>query len=74
MRGLLRALGLPVVPVAILAASFALVFYSPALPRSLAGFSIYSPHIMFVLGIALAMGYGRGRAVLALVVLATAYA
>jgi diguanylate cyclase (GGDEF)-like protein len=74
MHGLLRALGLPVVPVAILAAGFALVFYSPALPRSLAGFSIYSPHIMFVLGLALAVGYGRGRAVFALLVLATAYA
>ncbi|MGH8660819.1 MAG: diguanylate cyclase [Burkholderiales bacterium] len=74
MRALLRALALPVVPVAILATGFALVTYSPAFPRSLAGFSIYSPHIMFVLGIALAVGYGRGRAVFALLVLATAYA
>jgi len=74
MHGMLRALGLPVVPVVILVAGFALVFYSPALPRSLAGFSIYSPHIMFVLGIALAVGYGRGRAVFALLILATAYA
>ena len=74
MRALLRALALLVVPVAILAAGFALIIYSPALPRSLAGFSIYSPHIMFVLGIALAVGYGRGRAVFALLVLATAYA
>jgi diguanylate cyclase (GGDEF)-like protein len=74
MRALLRALALPVVPAAILAAGFALVIYAAALPRSLAGFSIYSPHIMFVLGIALAVGYGRGRAVFALLVLATAYA
>ena len=73
-RTLLRALALPVVPVAVLAAGFALVTYSPALPRSLAGFSIYSPHIMFVLGIALAAGYGRGRAIFALLILATAYA
>jgi diguanylate cyclase (GGDEF)-like protein len=74
MRALLRVLALPVVPAAILAAGFALVIYAAALPRSLAGFSIYSPHIMFVLGIALAVGYGRGRAVFALLVLATAYA
>jgi diguanylate cyclase (GGDEF)-like protein len=63
-----------VVPAAVLAAGFALVIYAAALPRSLAGFSIYSPHVMFVLGIALAAGYGRGRAVFALLVLATAYA
>jgi len=74
MRALLRTLALLVVPIAILAAGFALVFYSSALPRSLAGFTIYSPHIMFALGIALAVGYGRGRAVLALVILAAAYA
>src|SRR5512134_1021848 len=74
MRALLRVLALPVVPAAILAAGFALVIYAAGLPRSLAGFSIYSPHIMFVLGIALAVGYGRGRAVFALLVLATAYA
>jgi len=74
MRALLRALALPVVPVAILAAGFALVIYAAALPRAFAGFIIYSPHIMFALGIALAVGYGRGRAVFALLVLATAYA
>jgi len=74
MRALLRALALPLVPVAILAAGFALVFYGAALPRSLAGFTIYSPHILFALGMALAIGYGRGRAVFALLVLATAYA
>ncbi|HSE01617.1 MAG TPA: GGDEF domain-containing protein [Burkholderiales bacterium] len=74
MRALLRALALPVVPVAILAAGFALVIYAAALPRAFAGFIIYSPHIMFALGIALAVWYGRGRAVFALLVLATAYA
>jgi len=74
MRALLRALALSLVPVAILAAGFALVFYGPALPRSLAGFTLYSPHILFALGMALAVGYGRGRAVFALVLLATAYA
>ena len=74
MRALLRALALPLVPVAILAAGFALVFYGAALPRSLAGFTIYSPHILFALGMALAIGYGRGRAGFALLVLATAYA
>jgi len=74
MIAMLRALALLVVPLAVLAAGFALVFYSAALPPSLAGFTIYSPHIMFALGIALAVGYGRGRAVLALVILAVAYA
>ena len=74
MRALLRTLALPLVPVAILAAGFALVFYGAALPRSLAGFTIYSPHLLFALGMALAIGYGRGRAVFALLVLATAYA
>jgi len=74
MRAFLRALALPLVPVAILAAGFALVIFGPALPRSLAGFTLYSPHILFALGMALAIGYGRGRAVLALLVLATAYA
>ena len=74
MIAMLRALALLAVPLAVLAAGFALVFYSTALPPSLAGFSLYSPHIMFALGIALAVGYGRGRAVLALVILAAAYA
>ncbi len=74
MRALLRALALPVAPVAILAAGFALVVYGAALPRAFAGFILYSPHIMFALGMALAAAYGRGRAVLALLVLATAYA
>ncbi len=74
MRAFLRALSLPLVPVAILAGGFALIIYGAALPRSLAGFTIYSPHILFALGMALAVGYGRARAVLALVILATAYA
>ena len=74
MRALLRAIELPAVPVAILAAGFALVIYGGSLPRSLAGFTLYSPHILFALGVALAIGYRRGRAVFALLVLATAYA
>jgi diguanylate cyclase (GGDEF)-like protein len=74
MRALLRALSLPLVPVAILAAGFALVIYGAGLPRSLAGFTLYSPHILFALGMALAVGYGRGRAMFALIILAIAYA
>lgn len=73
-RALLRALALLAVPVAVLGAAFALVFYSAGLPPSLAGFRLYSPHILFVLGLTLAVAYGRGRAVLALIILAAAYA
>jgi diguanylate cyclase (GGDEF)-like protein len=74
MRAVLRALALPAAPLAVLAAGFALVFFSAALPPSLAGLGVYSPHFMFALGIALAIGYNRCRAVLALVILAAAYA
>jgi diguanylate cyclase (GGDEF)-like protein len=73
MRGLIRASALIAVPVALLAAAFALVFYSSALPPSLAGLKIYGPYILFALGAALAAAFNRGRALLALAVLAGAY-
>ena len=73
MRGLIRALAPYAVPVALLAAAFALVFYSDALPPSLAGLKVYGPYIVFALGAALALAFNRGRALLALVVLAGAY-
>jgi diguanylate cyclase (GGDEF)-like protein len=73
MRGLIRASALVAVPVALLAAAFALVFYSSALPPSLAGLKIYGPYILFALGAALAAAFNRGRALLALAVLAGAY-
>lgn len=73
MRGLLRALAQFAVPVALLAAAFALVFHDSALPPSLAGLRVYGPYILFALGAALAAGFNRGRALLALVVLCGAY-
>jgi diguanylate cyclase (GGDEF)-like protein len=61
------------VPVALLAAAFVLVFYNASLPRSLAGLRVYGPYILFALGAALAAGFNRGRALLALIVLCGAY-
>ena len=74
MRGMIRALGLFAVPIALLAAAFALVFQLDALPASLAGLKTYGPYIVFALGAGLAGAFNRGRAVLALVVLIAAYA
>lgn len=73
MRALLRALALFAVPIALLAAAFALVFTSAALPPSLAGLKDYAPYIVFALGAALAIVFNRGRAVFALLTLAIAY-
>lgn len=73
MRVLTSRLGPFFVPAALLAAAFALVFYIDALPPSLAGLKIYGPYIAFALGAALAGAFNRGRALLALVVLAGAY-
>jgi len=74
MRALVRTLILFAVPAALLAAAFALVFYSAALPPSLAGLTVYAPYILFALGAGLAVGYDRGRALFALVTLVVAYA
>jgi len=61
------------VPAALLAAGFALVFYSTELPPSLAGLRVYGPYLVFALGAALAGAFNRGRALLALAVLCGAY-
>jgi diguanylate cyclase (GGDEF)-like protein len=74
MLALLRTLAHFAVPAALLAAAFALVFYSAALPASLAGLKVYAPYIVFGVGAALAVGFNRGRALLALITLAAAYA
>ncbi len=74
MRGLVGALALFVLPAALIAAAFAFVFYSAALPSSLGGLRVYGPYIVFVLGAALATVFNRGRALLALIVLCGAYA
>jgi len=74
MQALLRAFALFAVPVALLAAAFALVFHGDALPPSLAGLKTYGPYIVFVIGAVLAAAFNRGRAVVALIVLIAAYA
>ena len=74
MRALLRTLAPFAVAAALLAAAFAFVFYSAALPASLAGIKVYGPYIVFALGAALATGFNRGRAVFALLALVIAYA
>jgi diguanylate cyclase (GGDEF)-like protein len=62
-----------VLPVALIVAAFALVYTSDALPESLAGLKVYGPYIVFALGAGLAAAFNRGRALLALVLLAAAY-
>lgn len=74
MRALLRTLAPFAVAAALLAAAFAFVFYSAALPASLAGLKVYGPYIVFALGATLAAGFNRGRAVFALLALVIAYA
>ena len=73
MPGFIRTLALFAVPVALLAAAFALVFYSDALPPSLAGLKVYGPYIVFALCATLAAAFNRGRALLALILLVGAY-
>jgi diguanylate cyclase (GGDEF)-like protein len=73
MNGLLRATAPFAVPAALLAVAFALVFYNGSLPPSLAGLKVYGPYIAFALGAGLAAAFNRGRAFLALVVLAGTY-
>jgi diguanylate cyclase (GGDEF)-like protein len=74
MRALLRTLAPFAVAAALIAAAFAFVFYSAALPASLAGVRIYGPYLVFALAAALATAFNRGRAVLALLALVIAYA
>jgi diguanylate cyclase (GGDEF)-like protein len=73
MRGLFGALALFALPAAFIAAAFAFVFYSSALPPSLDGLRVYGPYIVFGVGAALAAAFNRGRALLALIVLCGAY-
>ena len=74
MRALLRTLAPFAVAAALLAAAFAFVFYSAALPASLSGLKVYGPYIVFALGATLATGFSRGRAVFALLAMVIAYA
>ena len=73
MRPLLLLLIRFAFPAALLAAAFVLVFFSDALPPSLAGLKVYGPYFMFAIGGALAIAFNRGLALLALVTLAAAY-
>lgn len=74
MPALLRTLAHFAAPAALLAAAFALVYYSAALPPSLFGLKVYAPYFLFVVGAALALGFNRGRALFALITLVIAYA
>jgi GGDEF domain-containing protein len=74
MRALLRTLAPFAVAAALLAAAFAFVFYSAALPASLSGLKVYGPYIVFALGAALAAFFNRGRAAFGLLALVGAYA
>jgi diguanylate cyclase (GGDEF)-like protein len=69
----LRLLALFALPAALIAAAFALVFYSGALPPGLSGINVYGPYIAFGIGAALAASFNRGRALLALALLCGAY-
>ena len=73
-RSLLRALARFAAPAAVLGAAFILVLYNAALPTSLTELQAYGPYLMFALGAALAAAFNRGRALLALLVLAIGYA
>lgn len=73
MPALLGGLALLTVPAVVLAAAFVFVFYSAALPRSLAGLMVYVPYLLFVIGAALALTFKRGRVLAALTVLILAY-
>jgi len=73
MHALLRVLAQFAVHAALLGAGFVLVLYSAALPASLAGLKVYGPYLLAAAGAALALAFNRGRAVLALAVLAAAY-
>jgi diguanylate cyclase (GGDEF)-like protein len=73
MRALLRTFAPFAVALALIAAAFAFVSYSSALPASLAGVKVYGPYIVFALAAALAAGFNRGRALFALLALVTAY-
>ena len=71
--GLLRPFFPVLIPAALIAAAFGLVFYSTALPESLAGLKVYGPYIVFGAGAALSAAFNRGRALFALAVLCAAY-
>jgi len=73
MRGFVWSLSLFAIPVAFIAAAFALIFYNTALPSSLGGLRLYGPYILFALGGALTLAFNRGLALLALIVLCGAY-
>ncbi|HXF66384.1 MAG TPA: GGDEF domain-containing protein [Burkholderiales bacterium] len=73
MKALLQAAARFIAPAALLAAAFVLVLFGAALPPSLAGLEVYGPYILFAAGAGLAIGFNRGRALLALVTLLAAY-
>jgi hypothetical protein len=72
MRTLFELLARFAAPVVLLAAAFAAVYFGDVLPPSLAGPKAYGPYIVLAAGAALAIAFGRGRALFALITLVIA--
>ncbi len=62
------------VPLGALVAAYLAVPRLADVPASLAGVKVYAPHVAIALGLAVSVGFGRGRTFFSLVVLALAYA
>ncbi len=60
-------------PAAVLAAAGLAVWVGPALPDSLAGLKVLGPYAVLVLGVAFALRFNRGRALILLASLLAAY-
>ena len=61
-------------PAAILAAAGLAVWIGPALPDSVAGLKVLGPYAVLALGVAFALRFNRGRALVLLASLLAAYA
>jgi hypothetical protein len=61
-------------PAAILAAAGIAVWIGPALTQSLAGLKVLGPYAVLALGVAFALRFNRGRALVLLASLLAAYA
>ena len=69
-----RAILTLLLPAGVLAGAYVLVSAVPELPASLAGLKAYGAYIVLALGVVVSLAFRRGRAVLALLTLALAYA
>lgn len=69
----MRVLASLAMPVVVLVAAALLVWRASVLPPSLAGIKAYAPYFVLVVGGLLCLAFNRGRALFALLALATAY-